>query len=239
MRLPDFIQIPGILFTDDDIKGLDQKVYGIIYWYSKLKLKRCILSNKQIANLVRAKPGSVANSISRLAKKKYVKVVLDEEVRQRLELIPLITFNRKPTRPHSFANDTPSSANDTPPSLENEHNNIDNTNNIKNKQKGKNIPLDLYKYYVKRFNKNPKRYRPLPERMNKIKIRLRSWTPKEIATAIRNASLDDFYSGKNERGWTADISYICRNDDILERLLNLKPRRTRTAEEEFVDITHE
>lgn len=101
---------------------------------------------------------------------------------------------------------------------------IDKRNSYKKEDSSRDIPFELYKYYVKMFKKNPKTYRPLPGRLAKVKTRLGTWTPRQIAIAIRNASQDDFYSGKNDRGWVADLSYICRNDENVEKLIGLRPK---------------
>ncbi len=101
---------------------------------------------------------------------------------------------------------------------------IDKRNPYKKGDSSQDMPFELYKYYIKMFKKNPKTYRPLPGRLAKVKTRLGTWTPRQIAIAIRNASQDDFYSGKNDRGWVADLSYICRNDENVEKLIGLSPK---------------
>jgi hypothetical protein len=94
--LPDFLIIPSILIEDEELQPLDGYVYGVVYWYTKLKLERCIASNERIASLICIKnPRSVSNSLTRLKRKGFIEVVLDPKTNQRLEIIPLITFSRK------------------------------------------------------------------------------------------------------------------------------------------------
>jgi hypothetical protein len=131
--LPDFFIIPTEIALDEDLQPLDGYVYAIIYWYTKLKLERCIASNKQIADILSSRfkskkavnPTSVANSFTRLTKKKYVKVVMDY-LNHRVEAIPLITFTAKSDyRPSSnddgvekvvkSTKSAPPSSNDEPP----------------------------------------------------------------------------------------------------------------------------
>lgn len=63
-----------------------------------------------------------------------------------------------------------------------------------------------------------------PGRQAKIKRRLRDCGREQLELAISNASQDYFYRGDNDRGWQADIDYICRSAEIVERLANLTPR---------------
>ena len=108
--LPDFIQIPSLLIHDENLQQLDWLVYGVVYWYSKLKLEKCVLSNQSIANLISCSKGSVANSLSRLAKHKYVECALDDNG-YRKEIIALVSFSHLPL--HLQMN---------PPSSTDEHN---------------------------------------------------------------------------------------------------------------------
>jgi hypothetical protein len=63
-----------------------------------------------------------------------------------------------------------------------------------------------------------------PGRQSKIKRRLKDCGKEQLELAIRNASQDYFYRGDNDRGWQADIDYICRSAEIVERLANMTPR---------------
>ncbi len=84
---------------------------------------------------------------------------------------------------------------------------------------------EIYKHFCERFNKNPNTYRLSEARKRKLKKRLTEFTAEEIKTAITNASNDDFYSGGGNRGWSADLDYITRNYENVEKLLNLIPRK--------------
>lgn len=64
-------------------------------------------------------------------------------------------------------------------------------------------------------------------RVMKIKRRLKDCGKDQLELAIRNASQDYFYRGDNDRGWQADIDYICRSAEIVERLANMTPRGER------------
>lgn len=66
-----------------------------------------------------------------------------------------------------------------------------------------------------------------PGRQTKIRRRLKDCGKEQLELAIQNASQDYFYRGDNDRGWQADIDYICRSAEIVERLANMTPRGER------------
>lgn len=95
--LPRYLYIPMEIEWNQNLQNLDGKVYGVIYWYSKMSKKKCTASNRQIADAItgpsdkakKVNPTSVANSIGRLAKEGYLKVILERS--QRVEIVPLLT----------------------------------------------------------------------------------------------------------------------------------------------------
>ena len=84
---------------------------------------------------------------------------------------------------------------------------------------------NIYTHFCKRFNKNPNAYKLTTKRISKIKTRLKEFSLNQILKAIDNASEDDFYSGKNDRNWVADLDYITRSYEVIEKLVHLIPRR--------------
>lgn len=121
MKLPDFLIIPSMLILDKKLTPKDREVYGIIYWYERLSLKKCILSNNSFAKLLNSSSGTIANSLSRLCKQGYIKVILDEKTNHRKEIKSLVFFNKENNIAPSLDNEAPS--------LDNEYNNIDNKKN--------------------------------------------------------------------------------------------------------------
>lgn len=59
----------------------------------------------------------------------------------------------------------------------------------------------------------------------KTRTRLQSFSKEEIKQAISNAFEDDFYGGRKTH-WKADFDYIFRSDDTMDKMLNLKPKRS-------------
>ena len=93
LKLPDFIIIPYPLLYDPKITLIDERLYGIIYWFTKLKNEKCTASNVTLAKLVKTSAGTIKNSLTKLEEQKYIKRVMDEGF-HRKEIIPLVVFAR-------------------------------------------------------------------------------------------------------------------------------------------------
>jgi hypothetical protein len=65
---------------------------------------------------------------------------------------------------------------------------------------------------------------PTDGRIDKFKTRRKTFSLEDMKQAVTNCFQDSWFSGQNDRGWRADIDYILRNDEKLEKLLYLKPR---------------
>lgn len=93
IRPPSFIITPYQLIADERIKPLDQTLYGVIYWFSKLKNEKCTAGNDMLAKLVKSTPGAVGNALNNMEKCGYIKRTFkDRNRRVRDEIIPLIDF---------------------------------------------------------------------------------------------------------------------------------------------------
>jgi DNA-binding Lrp family transcriptional regulator len=135
IRLPDFIIIPYQLLDDERISLIDERLYGIIYWLTKLKNEQCIASNKTLADLVKTTSGTIQNSLTKLESLGYIKrIYKDREKKVRKEIIVLVAFSRvSPTSDTrvSLTDDTVSLSSDTRVSLSSDQNkNIYNKKSI-------------------------------------------------------------------------------------------------------------
>jgi len=93
--LPDFIIVPYQLISDDEISLTDERLYGIIYWFARLKLEKCTASNSTLAKLVKTTPKTIQWSLERLEKKGYIQRIFSNEVsKNRVEIIPLVVFTK-------------------------------------------------------------------------------------------------------------------------------------------------
>ena len=53
-----------------------------------------------------------------------------------------------------------------------------------------------------------------------------------IIDAIDHARADYFYNGDNDRGWKADLDFILRSYENVEKLANLSPRKRKLTWQE-------
>lgn len=126
---PDFLQIPQQVYSCRQLSGIDMMVYGLIYWYTKLKLEKCIASNQTFADILGVSTKKISDSITRLVREGFVGAVYADQLkRNREELIPLVVFNKISIH-QSEVRDTPIGGTlDTPIGV---HNNNILENNIK------------------------------------------------------------------------------------------------------------
>lgn len=64
------------------------------------------------------------------------------------------------------------------------------------------------------------KYRVTPDRSKKIKLRLKTYSTEEVKSAIDNLSKSKFHNGDNDRSWKADIDFLIRNDEQIDKFLN-------------------
>jgi len=83
--------VPTILLEDESLKRMDAMVYGVVYWYTRLKNERCTASNRSIASVIGCKVNTVANALWRLNKAGYIEVRMTDK-NHRDEIIPLVAF---------------------------------------------------------------------------------------------------------------------------------------------------
>jgi len=135
---PDFLIIPYPLLEDEAIGPQEEKLYGAVYWFSKLKNEKCTASNIVLAEIVRSSPKSISNSLNKLEERGYIlRTYKDQKRRNREEIIPLIAFSRVPSTSGTRKNDTsgdgrvPSTGGTRNPSVDGQNKNKENKNKKK------------------------------------------------------------------------------------------------------------
>jgi len=92
----------------------------------------------------------------------------------------------------------------------------------------------IYDFFIYTFNKNTNQYKLTPLRRQKIKKRLEDAGEEMLKRAIANTAASPFHRGKNDRGWQADLDFIIRSYEQVEKLANMQvPKK----EEEKLDLT--
>lgn len=109
-----------------------------------------------------------------------------------------------------------------------------NVKNVKNERIIKSNDLvktqSVYDLFIKLFDKNPNTYKLTDKRKLKIKARLKDAGYEMLAKAIENTSKSEFHRGDNDRGWTADLDYITRSYENVEKLAALETIKTVVTE---------
>lgn len=76
---PDFLIIPYELFDCEKLDKLDRIIYGVIYWYEKLKDGECRASNQSISEIAKCSVTSVSGSLKRLQENGFIKCIYEDE----------------------------------------------------------------------------------------------------------------------------------------------------------------
>ena len=110
--------------------------------------------------------------------------------------------------------------------------------NYKNNQYNNNVEIQrIYDFYILKFNKNPLQYKLTPNRKLKLKQRLKDAGVEMLKKAINNTSQSAFHRGDNDRGWQADLDFIIRNYEQVERLSSLQIKKYIADNGEVFDNT--
>lgn len=94
-----------------------------------------------------------------------------------------------------------------------------------NKEESDKVAVEVqrtYDLFIEKFGKNPNTFKLTPKRQKKIKSRLKDCGETMIRKAIENTAKSEFYRGENERGWKADLDFILRSYEQVERLANME-----------------
>jgi hypothetical protein len=101
---------------------------------------------------------------------------------------------------------------------------IDSNNLVSKDTKSSQVPVGtvtaIYDLYVREFNAGA-RYKLSDSRKLKIRARLRDAGEDMLRRAISNTANSQWHRGDNDRGWTADLDYIIRSYEQVEKLANM------------------
>ena len=218
---------------------------GIVLVYGAIEVhamgeKGCIASNTTIAKETGLSAGTVANYISLLNKSGWVKVHTatrtgKDVVRESIEPLLSITAPNPSSQDDTLHTSVipPSSGDETPlhtsVKIEDSLENSDNTNNVEIQS--------IYDFFISSFNKNPNQYKLTRSRKQKISARLKDAGADMLMKAIKNTAGSEFHNGDNDRGWVADLDFIIRSYEQVERLSNINLAKKQS--DGFIDINEE
>lgn len=148
--------------------------------------------------------------------------VVDNEYTSSLYTVNIVNDSAPPSAnsaPPSAKNNTTPSANSahrTQPIINSTHlTYIDSKESIV--EVPKNIRL-IYDFYIDKFGNNPNQFRLTDQRKAKIKLRLKQNGTDQLKQAIEYVANSPFHRGDNDRGWRADLDFIIRTQEQVERL---------------------
>jgi len=92
INLPDFLIIPIQVIENTKLRAIDHRVYGYIYWLSKMRGQKCTAGNYLISKLAKAEVATIKKSLNRLEKQCIIKRIYNAK-NERLEIMPLVVFS--------------------------------------------------------------------------------------------------------------------------------------------------
>ncbi len=235
-----FYIIPAELMEDPEIPPKAKWLFGLLSSMAN-KTGSCNADNEWLAQKIKVNINYISTLLNKLDKKDWL--ILDKPQSKWREII--LRFNR-PTESllSKNSNSTLEKSrkysrqilNDSEPKIGSPSSNTSNNKDIYNgdisvwsskvldlsEEEVTKLPdvLRLYRYYLLCFKKTPKDIRLTDGRKKKIETRLKNYSAQEIATAFKNASKDDFYSGK-KTSFRATLEWIVDKDERIERLRDL------------------
>lgn len=173
----------------------------------------------QLSNILRIKSTTVYQALKRLKKCKMI----DIKSNNKYSRIHICNFNNYQNGVDT-SNDNRMTTNrqqDDNKMTLNKNKELRIKNNIKSDSNESNQINNIYETYLNAFNANENQYKLTDQRKTKIKARLKDAGDEMILKAIKNVSQSDFHRGNNDRNWKADLDFIIRSYEQVEKLSNL------------------
>jgi hypothetical protein len=216
---------------DAELQPLDSRVYGIVRWLETLSAGTCTATNATIGKYVHSSPSGVGNSLVRLRNRGYVHCQYDEQG-WRTGINTLIRMTKTP-----YSNEE---GGVTQMSNIKENNTKENILSISDDELT--LVNRLYTGFLIEFYTDrshyydvagkeerdamvadaTKKYRLTDKRRDLLLRRIRD---KEIGftmcrQAIKGYGSSEFHRGENNRNWKADLEFIFRNFENIEKGAN-------------------
>ncbi len=99
--------------------------------------------------------------------------------------------------------------------------------------------IEIYNLFISSFKRNPNNYKLTPARIAKINARLKDAGKEMLEMAIVRTSQNSFYMGDNPRNWKADLDFIIRSYEQVEKLAQLSSDRNisiKESNEEWIPV---
>lgn len=210
-----FLVIQKWMLTDLNLKSTELMVYAIIYGFSQDGQGECWASLDYFQLWTGASRSSIIRAINSLEEKGLI-----ERRRREGTTSALRAVDGGVKMKRGGVNLKRGGVKMTP---NNKTNN--KTNNKEINKESDEVAVEVqrtYDLFIEKFDKNPNTFKLTPKRQKKIKARLKDCGETMLREAIENTAKNEFYRGKNDRGWKADLDFIIRSYEQVERLANME-----------------
>lgn len=234
-----FYIIPAKIVEDPDIPPKGKWLFGLLASMAD-QTGSCYASNGWLAQKLNLKDKDyVSTLLSKLFKKDWLVTDTDKKTGKRFILLNF-------SKPYSknfkgglekFQEGTRKISSGSEPNLGTPSNNISN-NTSKDiylpenlldlpEEKVKELPdvFRVYRYYLICFKRTQNQVKLTDTRKSKILARLKSYSLEEVIQAVKNTSRSPWHLGQNNTGWKANLDFIIRSDEQIEKLRDLSPKR--------------
>lgn len=223
--MPDggFLVIQKWMLTKLNLKSTELLVYAIIYGFSQDGQGECWASLDYFLLWTGASRASVIRAINSLEEKGLIKRRKRVGTTSALSVV-LEKTNRSKGSVKMTQGGVKMRRGGVKMIPNNKEDNKTNKEEI-NKEESDKVAVEVqrtYDLFIEKFRKNPNTFKLTPKRQKKIKARLKDCGETMLREAIENTAKNEFYRGENERGWKADLDFILRSYEQVERLANIE-----------------
>lgn len=223
--MPDggFLVIQKWMLTKLNLKSTELLVYAIIYGFSQDGQGECWASLDYFLLWTGASRASVIRAINSLEEKGLIKRRKRVGTTSALSIV-LEKTNRSKGSAKMTQGGVKMRRGGVKMIPNNKEDNKTNKEEI-NKEESDKVAVEVqrtYDLFIEKFGKNPNTFKLTPKRQKKIKARLKDCGETMLREAIENTAKNEFYRGENERGWKADLDFILRSYEQVERLANIE-----------------
>ena len=222
--MPDggFLVIQKWMLTKLNLKSTELLVYAIIYGFSQDGQGECWASLDYFLLWTGASRASVIRAINSLEEKGLIKRRKRVGTTSALSVV-LEKTNRSKGSVKMTQGGVKMRRGGVKMIPNNKEDNKTNSKEIKKESDEVAVEVQrTYDLFIEKFDKNPNTFKLTPKRQKKIKARLKDCGETMLRKAIENTAKNEFYRGKNDRGWKADLDFIIRSYEQVERLANIE-----------------
>ena len=219
-----FLVIQKWMLTDLKLKSTELMVYAIIYGFSQDSQGECWASLDYFLLWTGASRASVIRAINSLEEKGLIKRRKRVGTTSALSVV-LEKTNRSKGSVKMTQGGVKMRRGGVKMIPNNKEDNKTNNKEEINKEESDEVAVEVqrtYDLFIEKFDKNPNTFKLTPKRQKKIKARLKDCGETMLREAIENTAKNEFYRGKNDRGWKADLDFIIRSYEQVERLANIE-----------------